>query len=144
MIAQFINKYEGSPSESNVVIGSLDKIASNLPKNNYDLIIACYLFSSLDQLPDLSFVPELLKDSGYFVVADTHPDLAVDGPQIFAIEHHGKRYGLELSPVQPIEIQNHLLNIGLKTVDVRGIQRSNRPYSYVYLFSKDSGIISSK
>jgi len=137
MVAQFLGKYAGSPSRRESVIGTVEKLEEKLGDKRFDLIIACYLFSSLDSLPNLTPIVTLLKEGGHIVVADTHPNLSSDDRQLFAVEHHGKRYALCLRPVHPTDIESRFLAVGLRTVDVKEVQRSGRPYSYVYLFRRD-------
>lgn len=136
MIARCMDKYSNYQTPPLVQIGSVFKNLRVYGTIQFDLIIISFLFSSLDYLPDFALIVKNLKPGGFLIVADTHPELTKGKEQIFTIMHEDKKYGLRLKPWSPIEIQQRFSENGMRTVEIGGVERNDRPYSYVFLFQK--------
>ncbi|EKE06297.1 MAG: hypothetical protein ACD_19C00019G0001 [uncultured bacterium] len=119
--------------EAKIINDTFDTVLSQL-KRDYDIIVLSFLFSSLPVLPDLSRIPNLLKEGGIIIFADADREYAKRLP--YTVVNNDTEHTLLTKPWKLSEIINAFMKIGLKVAGQNLITKNSETYSHIVIFQE--------
>uniref|UniRef100_UPI0032168C66 class I SAM-dependent methyltransferase n=1 Tax=uncultured Draconibacterium sp. TaxID=1573823 RepID=UPI0032168C66 len=103
-------------------------------ENSFDIIVMCFLLSSVNNLPNFKIIKSLLKENGTLIIADANPDYSKDRP--YSIVKNNTKYTLKICPRNPIKMNNLIIDDGFEYMYSNYIKKRGLEYSYISIFKK--------
>ena len=108
-------------------------------EKKFDVIIICYLLSSLPELPNFNSINNLLSKDGILIIADADPVYSIDKGKKFVILTEESRNILQLNPINPMQIIVSIQDAGFQLNEIniikKYIPREKHTVDYSYIAS---------
>ncbi len=116
MIKKFQEIMDEAPLRTEIIVEDIDNIHNRLKGKKFDVIIISWVLSSMPHNPDFSLLKNLLADNGILIITDNDQAHSSLNPYYdFIIE--GESYALEIRPINPLELEEELTEIGYKRIN---------------------------
>lgn len=104
----------------------------------FDVVVMSYLWSSMDQSPDLDQVHSAMHDGSVLVVADNHFAYVDENRHYGFTDVRGVNLAIAPRPMVPSELRALVIARGFSEVAFKEIAIDGKPYSQLHVFRKTS------
>ena len=109
------------------------------PNEQFDVLVMCYLWSSLDSPPDFDQVREAMHDQSLLVVADNHFSYVQKNPRYGFENINGRNLSIFPRPMFPDDLRAQVQAFGLVELSYKMVEFDGaEPYSQVHVFKRSN------
>lgn len=128
--------FQGPPVEPRIYSTNIESFPDISENKRFDIIVLCFVLSSLPSVPDLTRYINCLSDVGILVVCDGHPPAAKD-VRPFRVTTLSGTYSLDIVHMHAGQLRDEICSFGFEAIPSAQfeIKKDGKPYSFGMAFA---------